>query len=132
MTRIETYFKGKQSNWFVIVTFLWSVFLFSGYVNEVPTPQQTTPTEYVSSYKTKTTARSLFFAKAYTLLYAQKHPLSINGYETHFLVAFNRRIKIEFDYNTQKSLSFTHNIPFIVNKTMPQSTDDDPASPLLG
>ena len=132
MTHIQTYLKGKLSNGLVIVTFLWSVFLFSGYVKEVPTAQQTTPTEYVSSYKTKTTARSLCFAKAYTLLYAQKHPLSINGYETHFLVAFNRFIKTEFDQITKQSLSFTHIIPFIANKILPQSSDGEPASPLLG
>lgn len=132
MTQIESYFKGKLSNGFVIVTFLWSVFLFSGYVNNVQTAQQTTQTECPSSKITKRTVGTCSFTKAYTLLYTQKHPLSINAFKPHFLVAFNRRIKTVFDQITKQNLSFTFLVPFVFDKTIPQSSDDAFASLLLG
>lgn len=131
MTNHKTYHAGRLSNWVLIAAFVLSVFSFSGYVGNAKTQLKTTQTEYVSSYKTKKVIRTLSLAKACVFVYSNIPPLSILGYETHFLIAFNRLIKTQIDHNTKQCLSFK-SIEQLHIKTIPQSTNEDIASALLG
>ena len=60
------------------------------------------------------------------------HPLSICGYETNLLIAFNRFIKTQFDHNKNQSLSFKPIEPFSPRKTFPHSTDEGTMPAFLG
>lgn len=132
MTHQIIYHKSRLSNWVLIAAFLFSVFSFSGYVGNAKTQPKTTQTEFVSSYKTQKIGRPLFFTKVCVFVYSDIPPLSIRGYETHFLVNFNRLTKTRFDHNKKQGLSFKPSEQFIPIKTMPQSTNEDIASILLG
>ncbi len=131
MTNHKTYHASRLSNWFLIAAFVLSVFSFSGYVGNDKTQLKTTQTEFVSSYKTKKVRRTLSLTKAFAFVYSEIPPLSILGYETHFLIAFNRLIKTQIDHSTKQCLSFK-SIEQLHIKTIPQSTNEDIASALLG
>ncbi len=131
MTNHKTYRAGRLSNWFLIATFLLSVFSFSGYVSHAKITSKTPQTEFVSSYKIKKVGRTLSLTKACAFVYTEIHPLSILGYETNLLIPFNRLIKTQFDHNTKQCLSFKP-IEQLHIKTIPQSTNKDIESALLG
>ena len=134
MTNHKTYHTGKLSNWFLIAAFVLSVFSFSGYVGNAKTTSKTTQTEFVSLYKTGSHVSDTFKVSDTYLpsLCINSHtPLRIKGYETHFLIAFNRLIKTQFDHNIKQCLSFKP-IKQLFIKTISQSTNEDIASALLG
>jgi hypothetical protein len=131
MANHKTYHAGKLSNWVLIATFILSVFLFSGYVNNTETQPKTTQTEFVSSYKPQKVRRALSLTKVCTSVYLNT-PLSIRGYQTPFLIAFNRLTKIKFDQNKKQCVAFKPIEQFRSIKTIPQSKNEDIASTLLG
>ena len=125
MTIQTTYLKDKLSNWFLIATFLLSVFSFSGYVPNGETKlQQTTQTELVSKYKTKKASRVVSFVKAFALLQVAKPPLRIRGYTTSLLLVYNRLSLTRFANISRQSLSIIIDKKSFPNKTIPQSTNE--------
>ncbi len=130
MTVLKTYHKQKLSKWLLIATFILSVFLFSGYVGNAKTTAKTTQTEFVFSYKNQKVKRTLSLNTVSPFVYLNT-PLSIRGFQTHFLVNFDRLTKIKFDHNNKQCLSFKP-IGKLLIKTIPQSTSEDSASALLG
>lgn len=131
MANHKTYHTARLSNWFLIATFLLSVFLFSGYAGNAKTTAKTTQTEFVSLYKNKTVRRTLCCDAVCPFVYSDT-PLSIRGYETGFIVNFNRLTKIRIDHNVKQCLSINPHEQFRPIKTIPQTTNGDITSTLLG
>ncbi len=134
MNTLVRYCKNKLPECVLIVILFFSILSFAGYTSHSQSKnQQTTQTELVHSGNYITRKRAISYKKAFEG--KASNDVLINPctkWTNALLLSYNQHIKVKLNNSSRQSNSYKTATYFLPLKTIPQSSDEDIFTMLIG